>query len=130
MKAQHSQKHSTENNIRIKSRQYDPDFKKKVATFAERKGNQEAKRRFGVSESNIRRWKKIQREHVAEKVAVLRNSVGNKNSKRKTTLIEDVPSQIGMKKRLCSYLLVLTRFFYSDYLITSRFQILCLWSNV
>lgn len=99
MKSQHSQKHSAENNIRIKSRQYDSDFKKKVAIFAERKGNQEAKRRFGVSESNIRRWKKIQREHVAEKVAVLRNSVGNKNSKRKSAVIEDVPSQIGRIQR-------------------------------
>lgn len=94
MKPQHSQKHSTEKSIRLKSRHYDPDFKKKVALFAENKGNQEAKRRFGVSESNIRRWKKIQKEHVIEKVAT--RKVVNKNSRRRNAVVQDVPNRIGM----------------------------------
>lgn len=97
MRTQHSQRHSTLNNIRLKVRQYDPDFKKKVAIFAERRGNQEAKRRFGVNESNIRRWKKIYKENVAEKT-VVPNTVGSKNSKRKAAVNEDVPSIIGMEK--------------------------------
>lgn len=97
MKPQHSQKHSmVENSIRLKSRQYDIDFKKKVALFAERRGNQEAKRRFGVNESNIRRWRKIYRDHVVEKVAV-RQAVANRNTKRKTGVKQDVPNKIGMK---------------------------------
>lgn len=100
MRTQHSQKHSTGTNIRLKTRHYEPDFKKKVAMFAEHKGNQEAKRRFGVSESNIRRWKKIFKEHVGEKVAV-QNTVSNKNSKRKVTAIEDVPNKLGMEKKRC-----------------------------
>lgn len=101
MKTQHSQKHSTGNNIRLKTRHYELDFKKKVALFAERKGNQEAKKRFGVSESNIRRWKKIHKDHVSDK-STLRNTVNNKNSKRKAPAIEDVPNQIGMVKLWCS----------------------------
>lgn len=95
MRLQHSQKHSTEKSIRLKSRIFDPEFKKKVALFAENKGNQEAKRRFGVSESNIRRWKKIQKEHVFEKAAV-RNAGIKKNSKKRNSIVEDVPNRIGM----------------------------------
>lgn len=95
MKLQHSQKYSTEKSVRIKSKNYDPEFKKKVALFAENKGNQEAKRRFGVSESNIRRWKKIHKENVIEKVAVLNASIKIK-SNRRHAIVEDIPNMIGM----------------------------------
>lgn len=91
MRAQHSQKHSVDPPNRVRVRHYEPDFKRKVALFAQRKGNQAAKKRFGISESNIRRWRKIQKESVAEKVA-LKSTVGNKNSKRKN---EDIPNKIG-----------------------------------
>lgn len=96
MKGQHSQKHSMENSIRLKSRHYDIDFKKKVALFAERRGNQEAKRRFGVNDSNIRRWRKIYRDNVGEKVGV-RQAVVNRNTKKKTVVAQGVPNKIGMK---------------------------------
>lgn len=97
MRLQHSQNPSTEKSIRTKCRNYDPEFKKKVALFAENKGNQEAKRRFGISESNIRRWKKLQKEHVIEKVAFRKASI-KKKSKRRNAIVEDIPNKIGMIK--------------------------------
>ncbi|CAG9834067.1 unnamed protein product [Diabrotica balteata] len=36
---------------------YDPEFKKTVVSFAEKKGNKEARRLYGVPEYNIRRWR-------------------------------------------------------------------------
>lgn len=96
MKNQQTQKHSVESKIRFATRKYEPEFKRKVAIFAERRGNQEAKRRFGVSESNIRRWKKIHRDHLAEK-GNLKNVVGNKNLRPKNKKAEEIPNIIGMK---------------------------------
>lgn len=99
MKTQHSQKHSIENTVvRFRARHYEPEFKKKVVSFAERRGNQEAQRRFGVSESNIRRWRKIQRDLVLEK-AVGRNVVGNKQPRRKRAVAKDIPNKIGMEMK-------------------------------
>lgn len=41
---------------------YDLDFKKKVILAAEKTSNREAEKIFGVSESNIRRWRKLKGE--------------------------------------------------------------------
>lgn len=41
---------------------YDLDFKKKVIIAAEKSSNREAEKLFGVSESNIRRWRKLKGE--------------------------------------------------------------------
>lgn len=97
MRTHHSQKHSMENTVvRFKPKHYDPEFKKKVVSFAERRGNQEAKRRFGVNESNIRRWRKIQRDLALEKAAG-RNVVATKKPRRKQVVVEDIPNKIGME---------------------------------
>ncbi|XP_019875972.2 uncharacterized protein LOC109603910 isoform X1 [Aethina tumida] len=48
---------------------YAPDFKKSVILFAEKKGNREARRRYGVCESNIRRWRRLKPE-IIEKAAM------------------------------------------------------------
>lgn len=92
------QKHSIENAVvRFKARHYEPEFKKKVVSFAERRGNQEAQRRFGVSESNIRRWRKIQRDLALEKAAG-RKAVANK-PRRKRAVAKDIPNKIGMEMK-------------------------------
>lgn len=48
--------------INIKTQHYDRTFKQRVVLFSEIYGNREAEKKFEVSESNIRRWKK----HKAE----------------------------------------------------------------
>lgn len=99
MRTQHSPKHSIENTVvRFKVRHYEPEFKKKVVSFAERRGNQEAHRRFGVNESNIRRWRKIHRELALEK-ATGRNAVGNKKPRKKRTVAKDIPNKLGMEMK-------------------------------
>lgn len=80
----------------MKLRHYEPDFKKKVAVFAQRKGNQAAKKRFGVSDSNIRRWKKIQNDNLDK--AVVKNTIRSKNPKRKSGIQEEIQNKLGMVK--------------------------------
>lgn len=41
---------------------YDQEFKKKVIITAEKTSNREAEKLFGISESNIRRWRKLKGE--------------------------------------------------------------------
>lgn len=41
---------------------YDEEFKKKVIITAEKTSNREAEKIFGISESNIRRWRKLKGE--------------------------------------------------------------------
>lgn len=41
---------------------YDQEFKKKVIITAEKTSNREAEKIFGISESNIRRWRKLKGE--------------------------------------------------------------------
>lgn len=41
---------------------YDQEFKKKVIIAAEKSSNREAEKMFGISESNIRRWRKMKGE--------------------------------------------------------------------
>lgn len=59
------------NNKRLKIRQcssYEPDFKKAVVLYAEQKSTSEAKRRYGISESNIRRWRRL-KDDILEKAS-------------------------------------------------------------
>lgn len=59
------------NNKRLRIRQcssYEPDFKKAVVLYAEQKSTSEAKRRYGISESNIRRWRRLKND-ILEKAS-------------------------------------------------------------
>lgn len=38
---------------------YDLELKKSVVIFAEENGNKEAQARYGISEANIRRWRRL-----------------------------------------------------------------------
>ncbi|KAG5878379.1 hypothetical protein JTB14_020615 [Gonioctena quinquepunctata] len=62
MKIRNKASLKTNNKDVLKRRQcavYDPEFKKVVVLYAEQKTNKEARRKYGVSESNIRRWRRI-----------------------------------------------------------------------
>lgn len=41
---------------------YDLETKKSVVTFAEQNGNKEAQARYGISEANIRRWRRLKND--------------------------------------------------------------------
>lgn len=45
---------------------YEPSFKRSVILYAEQKSNQEARRRYGISEETIKRWRKL-RNDIMEK---------------------------------------------------------------
>ncbi|KAJ8956243.1 hypothetical protein NQ318_014975 [Aromia moschata] len=73
MKAK-SKHRSNKNGKRLQIRQcsyYEPDFKKAVVLYAEQKSTSEAKRRYGISESNIRRWRRLKND-IMEKAAQAR----------------------------------------------------------
>ncbi|KAJ8953714.1 hypothetical protein NQ314_007324 [Rhamnusium bicolor] len=71
-KMKNKSKHrSNKNNKRLTIRQctsYEPDFKKAVVLYAEQKSTSEAKRRYGISESNIRRWRRLKND-ILEKAS-------------------------------------------------------------
>src|SRR5699024_7805013 len=41
---------------------YDLDLKKSVVIYAEENGNKEAQARYGISEANIRRWRRLKED--------------------------------------------------------------------
>ena len=46
-------------NPQLLQTRYPHEFKRRVVLYAEKFSNREAERKFGISESNIRRWKKL-----------------------------------------------------------------------
>lgn len=61
---------------RFRNGNYDQEFKKRVILTAEQTSNRVAEKQFGVSESNIRRWRKLRDEIFAEPFLDLRRRRG------------------------------------------------------
>ncbi|XP_060534257.1 uncharacterized protein LOC132706761 isoform X2 [Cylas formicarius] len=54
--------------------QYEPSFKKAVILYAEQKSTSEAKKRYGISESNIRRWRRLKAQILEKASQAVRRS--------------------------------------------------------
>lgn len=81
---------------------YEPDFKKAVVLFAEQKGTSEAKKRYGISESNIRRWRKIENKRreisLGKSIPNMQHMVSKKLKKPSVCddkLENDIANQLG-----------------------------------
>lgn len=48
--------------VNVKTTHYDREFKQTVVLFAESTSNREAEKKYGISESNVRRWRKLKDE--------------------------------------------------------------------
>lgn len=62
---------------------YNVEFKKKVILTAEKTSNREAEKLFGISESNIRRWRKLKGEIFGFGPSLL-----DRNRKRRKLLLK------------------------------------------
>ncbi|KAJ8984152.1 hypothetical protein NQ317_017803 [Molorchus minor] len=88
MKSNKSKHRANKTGKRIKIRQcsyYEPDFKKAVVLYAEQKSTSEAKRRYGISESNIRRWRRLKND-IIEKAAQARHP---RRCKRPNSILDE-----------------------------------------
>lgn len=54
--------HTRWSRVNVKTTHYDREFKQRVVLFAERYSNREAEKKYGISESNVRRWRKLRNE--------------------------------------------------------------------
>lgn len=66
-------KQTRKNRVNVKTTHYDREFKQRVIVYAEKTSNREAEKRYGISESNVRRWRKLKEEIFAPPVRKGRN---------------------------------------------------------
>lgn len=66
---------------------YEPAFKRVVILYAEKKGNQEAHKRYGITEETIRRWRRLRDEIMEQAEHPVRRSqrLGNDSCSESTS---------------------------------------------